>query len=77
MVLINGISCNDDELNPAKHKFIGMFRKPFSRIPRDEMFCKCGANVESIIHGSGLLRDYWLMGHFDIPQYIDIENHKI
>lgn len=84
MALLNGKFVKPEEIDPAKHKFIGLFRSPKPPDTRffdeetktykyaDVMSCSCGHNLwtrESI-------QDHWRKGHFDVPQYVNIEPDK-
>ena len=82
MPLLNGKFVDPKEIDPSKHKFIGSFRSPeppstIFNDPKtgeqkiaDVIKCSCGHDLwtrESV-------RDHWQMGHFDIPQYVDINS---
>jgi len=70
MILIDGIQKEDSLVDPKIHKFIGMFRRPFS-LPQVAGYicCSCGQILQSFEAG----REHWQMGHWDIPQYVTIE----
>ena len=68
MVLLNGRPTEDEEIDPSKHKFIGMFRYPNPPTPEGYVMCPC----KQILQVEQTVYDHWQKGHFDIPQYIDI-----
>ena len=72
MAVLNGKRVSDDEINPTKHRFIGMFRAPAPpKIPQCYIFlCSCGTSLRSV----GEEHSHWLRGCFDQAQYVDIEN---
>jgi hypothetical protein len=72
MPLLNGKVVEAEEIDPAKHKFIGMFRKPMSQIQISTCLCgrmfgtSCGIVMSEFI-------EHYQRGHFDESQYVDIE----
>ena len=71
MILIDGKKVSDDQVDPEKHRFIGMFREPFNMQRFDGPFlvmCPCGASLDSFVD----CMQHWQMGHWDIPQYVII-----
>lgn len=73
MVLLNGKFVNDSEIDPGKHKFIGMFRYPSPPNPKGaNLSCPCGQILKYV----GQEREHWQYGHFDIPQYVDISEKE-
>lgn len=72
MALLNGRYVDDSEIDPVKHKFIGMFREPFSKIGAKlagYVACSCGHTLQTYEE----VFAHWQMGHFDIPQYVNLE----
>ena len=71
--LLNGKEVEDEVIDPVKHKFIGTFRKPLSQIATPAN-CPCGEMIA--YYDSGIVErskfKHWQLGHFDLPQYIDI-----
>jgi hypothetical protein len=71
MALLDGKFVKSEEIDPAKHRFIGTFRQPQ---PPDgsgcyAVICTCHAPL----HTAGAVREHWMQGHFDVPQYITVE----
>ena len=66
--ILDGKHVNNDIINQAKHKFIGMFRPPGPYNRRHT--CNCGITIESISESN----DHYMMGHDDEPQYETIKN---
>ena len=74
MVIIDGQELPDSALDPKQHRFIGMFRQPLD-MPKDTNYmvmCSCGLALDSMKD----IREHWQAGHFDLPQYLSIENAK-
>lgn len=81
MVYLNGKLVDDQEIEPRKHKFIGMFRTPWGTIRKNinaslmnypngnvMLLCGCGSSLWSVQDHY----EHWLKGHCDIPQFVDI-----
>jgi len=67
--LLNGKEVEGDEIDPEFHKFIGMFRAPFTMYQGGGIIaCECGQHLKC--HGEDFT--HWKQGCFDIPQYIFI-----
>ncbi len=81
MPLLNGKSVSAGEIDPAKHRYIGMFRpaecpnakcndpKTGQEIYADALICNCGSTLWSV----NAIREHYKNGCFDQPQYVDIE----
>jgi hypothetical protein len=71
MVLLNGEYVDKAMIDPAKHKFIGVFR-PLSYPKSDGTWgvweCSCGHNLQV----AEACHAHWMLGHMDIPHYVDI-----
>lgn len=74
MVLLDGKEVEDNIITPEKHKFIGIFRKPnpYPSGIYDVCICNCGRHLWA----KEDIYAHWLLGHFDICQYISINNDK-
>jgi hypothetical protein len=80
-VLLNGHFVEPQFIDPAKHRFIGNFRFPTcpDAAYKDEKtgetrYCdavQCGCG--NLLWDKQSVHDHYLMGHFDKPQYVDIE----
>ena len=69
MAILNGTTVSSSEINPVKHKFIGVFRQPTMPIVKGDCFmCDCG----QVLWTAEAVQDHWRLGHMDVPQYIDI-----
>lgn len=70
MTLLNGKHVPASDIDPAKHRFIGLFR-PAQDPYREEcrnIHCTCG----QILQFAGESFKHWQQGCFDEPQYVDI-----
>lgn len=80
-VFLDGKLVKSEEINPAKHKFIGTFRPP--NVPSTQgttyqgelvnagvVLCRCGDSLWT----TQALHDHYLKGHFDTPQYVSIKD---
>lgn len=66
MPLLDGEFVEPSEIDPTKHRFIGMFRKPNPPKPEGRyILCPCG----ELLKYMGEERTHYSFGHFDIPQY--------
>ena len=83
MPYLDGTPVNPDEIDPAKHKFIGLFRPPAAPTTRhiddsgkviyaDAFMCGCGQTLWTIQD----IYDHYQRGHFDEPQYITIKKEQ-
>ena len=73
-ILIDGEPRPDSELNPAKHRYLGMFRpspNPMQN-PSAYILCRCGETLKYL----GQEREHYLRGCCDIPQYVTIKETK-
>ena len=109
MILLNGAEAEDREVDPKRHRFIGIFRFPYSvllakrsvvwalntkkynelyakfqngilseldfrseraRIP-NAIPCPCGDPLLSPY--KDVIFEHYQLGHFDLPQYVNIE----
>lgn len=68
-VLLNGQYVNSKEINPAKHRFIGMYRPPTGSPGFGYVACTCGSTLQTV----EAILTHWQLGHADLPQYVDIE----
>jgi len=73
MTLLNGKHVDPKEIDPAKHKFIGLFREPTPPYRRpgetwEVMICECGMQLWTV----NSIFEHWQLGHMDTPQYVDI-----
>lgn len=70
-IILNGAKAEERELDPKRHRFIGMFRAPYQLPPPgvDVVLCPCGAMLWT--REAGL--NHWQLGHTDLLQYVDIE----
>ena len=70
MIFLNGRMVDKYEVDPEKHRFIGMFRQP-------QPPGSCGANIicpcGDILQTAKETFNHWQLGHFDVPQYQSIE----
>jgi hypothetical protein len=76
MPILDGKPCKPEEIDPAKHRFIGMFRPP--TWPRRESIghlidCPC----TRLLGDTATIREHWRDGHFDEPQYINIVQEDV
>jgi len=72
MAILDGEYIDDKDIDPAKHKFIGIFRDPFSTYKDLHIVafrCGCG---EQLFNERSLF-DHWQRGHMDAAQYVSIE----
>jgi len=71
MPLLKGSLVPLEAIDPAKHRYIGMWRPAVSPTDgcRGVFLCTCGQTLYT--HEQG--REHYLRGCFDIPQYVDIE----
>lgn len=63
-VLLNGKMV---DIDPSKHRYLGMFRFPY-KPPECDMLCGCGCILRTL-HDA---MQHHQQGHSDTPQYIDI-----
>jgi len=85
-VLLNGKEVDFSVVDPAKHKFIGMFRYPYPILmnkrneyqnlhPSEYVMHSCPRCGVLDTHTQSMF-DCWQMGHFDIPQFANIEEER-
>lgn len=74
MAILDGEFIDDKDIDPAKHKFIGTFREPFSAYEdmAGEFHCRCG---EHLFNQQSIL-DHWQKGHMDAPQYVSVRSKE-
>ena len=73
IVYLNGELVESTVIDPVKHKFIGLFRPSSTAHLRGAyIYCGCGSVLQTVDAVTG----HWSAGHFDIPQYVDIEPTK-
>lgn len=72
MAILDGEFIDDKKIDPAKHRFIGTFREPFSAFEGmvDVFHCRCGENL----FNQQAILEHWQRGHMDAPQYVTIGN---
>lgn len=65
-VYIDGKEHTSNEVNPAKHTFIGMYRLPDpTSLFKEDILCSCYTPLRT---HEGIV-NHWLLGHLDIPKY--------
>lgn len=76
MPYLNGKIVPEGEIDPKKHKFVGVFRATSFEMylrtlnfPFDVMMCSCKASLWT----REQIYDHWLQGHMDENMYFDIE----
>ncbi len=69
-VILNGKFVQPEEVDPAKHKFIGLFRPATNPIlnPDTDVLCRCGR----ILRFVGEEQEHYAKGCWDREQYVDI-----
>ena len=78
MAILNGEYVKNELIDPSKHRFIGMFRKPIPpKIAQGGrslcfLMCSCGQGLWS----QQEIREHWRNGCMDIPQYVDISKQE-
>jgi hypothetical protein len=75
MAILNGKSIKDNKIDPDKHKYIGMFRRPYSHFInniRGYLYCPCGRVLKTMEENFA----HYQMGHWDEPQYKEIQEKK-
>ena len=65
MVYIDGRNVAASEVDPARHRFLGMFREP--GIPSEGRGPKCRCGMLLMMEDEELT--HWQQGHWDVPQY--------
>lgn len=73
MPLLNGEHVKNEDINPQRHRFIGLFRYPSFPVSDgtwDVWGCSCGQFLQTFQE----LQEHWMLGHMDIPQYVDIQD---
>jgi hypothetical protein len=71
LVLLNGKYVKPEEIDPAKHKFIGYFRPPRNPLQTNGaayLICACGEMLK-FRHEA---REHFESGCFDTQQYVDL-----
>ena len=71
-VLLDGSVVDPEQIDPEKHKFIGMFRYPYV-FPKSYVVCGCG----SILQAMDETYNHWLLGHHDVAQYESIKKPEV
>lgn len=83
MAYLKGKRVGNDTIDPAKHRFVGMFRSPsinalLSSSTGAYLLCDCGR----VLQTKEEIYDHWQMGHFDeaiYEEYVpttDAENYS-
>lgn len=72
MPLLNGKQVEPSEIDPSRHRFIGTWRPsaPPYNASTGMFTCRCSLEYS---FDNRYLFEHWREGHFDEPQYIDIE----
>lgn len=71
--LLDGRVVNPQEISPAKHRFLGMFRPPRLGDPfHGDLYCACGRILMTVAD----VQEHWRLGHNDVPQYVTIDKEK-
>lgn len=75
MILLDGKPVAPTVINPALHKFTGLFRYPNPpEIPKGAIYyCGCGKDLATFDE----IRNHWAIGHLDIPVYETIPGPTI
>jgi len=74
MPFLDGKEVKAEEIDPGKHRFIGMFRHPIPPYSKGwDIACPCGQILKIV----GEETEHWMRGHFDVPQYVTIATSKI
>lgn len=70
MVLLNGKTVAESEIDPARHRFIGRFRPATNWMAdaRTDVLCSCG-DILRYVHQ---LQEHYNRGCCDMNQYVDI-----
>jgi len=72
MPLLNGKFVIAEDIDPAQHKFIGMFRNPAPPQSMGYILCPCGQTLQNL----ETTHSHWQLGHMDTPQYISIKEKE-
>ena len=69
-VLLDGKKVDPSNIDPEKHRYLGMFRPATNPIanPTSYIYCNCG----QILKYRGEETQHYIKGCFDIPQYQSI-----
>lgn len=69
-VILDGGYVTPDTIDPAKHRYIGIFRPPAPIVPTGEhrMHCPSCHQIMYTSMGNSLVQ-HWQKGCFDVPQY--------
>lgn len=71
-VLLNGKTVEASAIDPAKHRYLGMFRPPTNwliPVTPGYVLCPCGQTLQMREQSI----DHYRMGHCDMQQYVDIQ----
>ena len=67
-VYLDGKEVDSSVINPEKHKHIGTFRPP-------EYGCMCPVcGLINPFLDVSFVRQHWIDGHYDVPQYVSISS---
>lgn len=72
-VLLNGQYVDAATIDPARHRYLGMFRPATNGLlhhSADVVICPCGASLWTVQDG----RQHYKDGCLDSPQYVTIES---
>jgi len=90
MPILNGVKAEADQIDAAKHHFVGTWRPPvpptlaeIEDLPHNQgrvgTDCRCGLGIYTDTQAYlGQIRRHWLGGCFDEAQYVSLppkENH--
>lgn len=69
--LLDGKHVGAAAIDPAQHRFLGMFR-PADVVPAGNyglLLCPCGSHLST----NEQIREHWRSGCRDVPQYVTID----
>ena len=70
MVYLDGELVDSKIIDPAKHRFVGTFRKPWEEHKLGGyILCSCGEVLQTVDRSYA----HWQLGHWDYLQYITIQ----
>ena len=78
MAILDGHNVEADQIDSARHRFIGTWRPPavpsyneIEKLTGSTVQCPCGTNFGRDYHY--MMRKHWQGGCFDEPQYVTID----
>ena len=74
-VILDGQYVPADQINPAKHRFIGTFRPPLPDPPEEWLIHGVCRNCNTGMRTSmgNCYHKHWAQGCFDVPQYVTMK----